>query len=141
MTEQEEQENRTEPPNRAFTNWHEGLDQIQFYFGEKYSDFIRDFNEFKANGNIFSYAIAGNYVIVCPTYAYETDKYLKYIDENNLRDTYVQFDTTKYLDKCPGCGIFFNEKIVNTASGKTVHEKCLSGAICSPCYNKPIFLV
>ena len=69
---------------------------------------------------------------------YETDKYLKYIDENNLRDTYVQFDTTKYLDKCPGCGIFFNEKIVHTASGKTVHEKCLSGAISSPCYNEAV---
>ncbi len=51
---------------------------------------MRDFNEFKANGNIFSYAIAGKYVIVCPTYVYETDKYLKYIDENNLRDTYVR---------------------------------------------------
>jgi len=43
-------------------------------------------------------------------------------------------------NKCPVCGKFFifNEKKVNTDSGNTVHEKCLSGAISSPCINNEV---
>lgn len=83
-------------PNKAFSDWLDGLGQIQIFFGEKYGEFINDFNEFKKN-NFYSYAVAGKYVITCPTYVYETDKYLKYINESKLKDIYVEFDTTKYL--------------------------------------------
>ena len=66
------------------------------FFGDKYSEFINDFNKFKKT-NFYSYAVAGKYVIICPTYVYETNTYLKYINKSRLKDIYVEFNTTKYI--------------------------------------------
>jgi hypothetical protein len=86
-------------PNSLVEDWSKGLDFIAMILGENYYEFINEFHEFK-NKHVFSYAIVGEYAIVCASGIYDKDKYLAFINRRGaLRDSHVAFDTSKYIQK------------------------------------------